>query len=124
MGYIRHYAIVVTGSYGDDIDKAHAEAHEIFDAPSEPFDDLVQVVTEITPSAVNTTRTFFVAPDGSKEYWPTSDEFDLRRQKFIEYLENTRYSDGSSSLSWVEVRYGDEEGVSGIVNDSNGDGNE
>lgn len=35
------------------------------------------------PAAVNGGLTYFMAPDGSKEGWPESDEFDHLRQRFI-----------------------------------------
>lgn len=117
MGYIRHNAIVVTATYEDHIERAHAEAVRIFHAPESAMCTYA-VVTEVTPEAMNTTRSFLVGPDGSKEGWALSDEFDARRDTFIEWLRAQAYADGSSPLAWVEVQYGDDELETLVVRDS------
>jgi hypothetical protein len=109
MGYMRAHAIVVTSHYGDSIDHAHEKAHEIFDAPTEPLNESYQLVTPILPAAMNGARTFLVAPDGSKEGWTLSDEFDSRRAAFIEWLREQAHEDGSTPLQWVEVQYADDD---------------
>lgn len=100
MGYMRHHAVCVTDhGHGDFIETAYAKASELFSH-----------VTLIVVSPVNHIRSFFVAPDGSKEEWPESDEGNRQRDDFIMFLNSLRYGDGSSPLSWCLVQYGDEHG--------------
>ena len=98
MGYIRDHAIVVVGTYDDWIDRAHAQATGMF-----PW------VSPISPKAINSSRAFFVPPDGSKEGWPESDAADLVRDSFILWLRAQCYEDGSSPLKWIEVIVSDDE---------------
>jgi hypothetical protein len=109
MGYIRHHAIIVTSWKDDQLTEAHLKARAIF----EP-----QQVTSIVASVVNKYESFMVGTDGSKEGWSDSDEGDKRREQFTRWLDSQLYEDGSSSLSWVEVQYGDDNGVTRIVRDS------
>lgn len=99
MGTIQNDAIIVTG-YGEDIKKAHEKAMEIFNIP---FDDYVSkdLVTPLIRHITNQDETFMVAPDGSKEGWDLSNEFDRRRQEFIQYLKKM------PALDWVAVSYGE-----------------
>lgn len=97
MGYMVHHAIVVTSSITELIEEAQREAFRIFGT----------LVTPIVESNVNGYRSFLVAPDGSKEGWDESDLGDRRRSRFVAWLRSKYYSDGSSSLKWVEVQYGD-----------------
>lgn len=109
MGYLRPTAIIVTGNYGDNAERAHAKAVEIFHQP-EGFHGPLEVVTPLTPPLMNSSRSFLVAWDGSKEGWSTSDVYDARRAEFIEYLRGEAYDDGSSPLDWIEVQYGGDDG--------------
>lgn len=95
MGYIRHDAIVVTSWQRDALDAAAAKAQELG-------------LEVIGPSskAINGVSTFLVCPDGSKEGWAASDEFDAKRAAFLEYLNGERYEDNSSCLAWVAISYG------------------
>ena len=109
MGYISHHAIVVTDDgYGDFIDKAHAYAVELFGP----------LVSGIITSKVNGNRSFFVAPDGSKEGWDDSDIGDIDRGRLITYLRTFEYEDYSTPLAWVEVQYGDDDLETVIIADS------
>lgn len=96
MGHIRNHAIIVTATYGDYIQQAHAKAREIFG----------DNVTEISPEATNGSRSFLVPPDGSKEGWSESEQGDNRRKLFKEWLRSQAYDDHSTPLHWVELRYG------------------
>jgi hypothetical protein len=107
MGYMRHHAIVVTSYDEKLIELAHAAADELF-----PY------VSPISPPSVNRYRSFFVPPDGSKEGWEASDHGDEARAFFISALNSLRWDDGSTSIDWVEVQYGDDEGESIVVNHS------
>ena len=108
MGYMVHHAIIVTGSdYKDAVTKAHAIAEGVFG----------ESVTPIVAS-INGYRSFMVAPDGSKEGWDESAAGDLRRREFVDYLKKQRHGDLSSPLDWVVVQYGDDNGDTRIVDDS------
>ena len=107
MGYMRHHAIVVT-SYDDKIEAAHAIAHQMFD----------DMVSPVVNSHTNGYRSFFIAPDGSKEGRGESNDGDARREAFKAWLDQQRYDDHSTWLRWVEVQYGDDEHETKIVSDS------
>ena len=57
---------------------------------------------------MNSYRSFCVFPDGSNEGWSPSDDGDARRAAFVTWMRAQAYDDGSNSLSFVEVAYGDE----------------
>ena len=62
MGYICHHAIVVTSSFEATLSDAWIKARQLF-----------ANVSPIVSSPLNGYRSFFVAPDGSKEGWDESD---------------------------------------------------
>ena len=95
MGYVKHHAIVVTSWNDKLIEAAHAKAVEFCVS-----------VTNLTAPATNGQRSFLVAPDGSKEGWLESDHGDATRDLFVRWLDDQRYDDGSTSLSWAEVVLG------------------
>lgn len=104
MGYIKHNAIIVTGWKKEKVEEAHLKAREIFDEELSK-DDVLNVlgsslVSEIIPSLVNGDCTFFIAPDGSKKGWSTSNCANDARDRFIEYLNTIEY------LDYVEIKYG------------------
>lgn len=101
MGYMVHHGIVVTSWCDESIEKAHEKAKEIFDE---------RLVSSVCGSMVNGYASFFIAPDGSKAGWPESHEGDAKRDTFIGWMKSQAYEDGSSSLDWAEVQYGDESG--------------
>lgn len=109
MGYMRHNAIVVTGMYDHEkyLELARARASE-----------LGMAVSPIVAGWANDARSFFVAPDGSKEGWPESNHGDAARDDLVRYLESLRYEDGSSPLAWVEAQFGDDLLETLIVRDS------
>lgn len=111
MGYIRHHAIIVTATYGDWIERAHSVAHALLTKhrPQDwPLFDHQPLITEVVGPAQNDTRSFAILPDGSKEGWAESDAGDAFRERFVAWLREQAYEDGSSPLKWVEVQYGDE----------------
>lgn len=99
MGYMRHHCIVVTGYSNETLTEAHKKASEIFPA-----------VTPIIESRVNGYASFFIPPDGSKEWWIESNNGDIRRETFIKYLQK------QNCLDWVELQYADDEGDDKIIN--------
>ncbi len=104
MGYIRNHTIVVEG-WGDYIEKAHAGAVEIFGADR---------VSPIMGPYMNMSQSFFIPPDGSKEYWTDSDIGDARRAAFKAWLKSDMY-DEDYCVKWVELSFGDEAGPSEIL---------
>lgn len=104
MGYKRHHAIIVTSWDAKELKDAYNTACGIF-----------PIVSNITKMGINNYQSFFVPPDGSKEGWDESNEGDRRRKRFIEYLDQQRYEDGSICLDWVEIQYGDDDGITKIT---------
>ena len=106
MGYIRHNAVIVTAAGYDDalqaLERAHQKAQELFGP----------LVTPVVESVINGYRSFFVAPDGSKEDWPESDAYDAKRKEFCGFIDSLAYEDGSSGVQFVDVGYDEEDVVS------------
>jgi len=104
MGYIKQHTIVVT-AYDNGIIKAHEEATRIFGEMCSP----------IIPSKMNGYKSFFIAPDGSKEGWADSNEGDLKRDEFVNWINSCAYEDGSNSVDFVELFYGEDNGRCSVV---------
>jgi hypothetical protein len=98
MGYMRHDAIVVT-----------SWKREALDAAAQKARDLGLEVVGPSAEVTNGIATFLVCPDGSKEGWDESDEFDAKRSQFLAHLNSERYVDNSSCLSWVALGYGSDD---------------
>jgi hypothetical protein len=119
MGYMRHHAIVVTSWNNDEFDKVWAEVSALADERT-----FGHLVSPVVGPAVNGYRSFLVAPDGSKEGWDTSDEGDAFRDAVCALLDERRYNDGSTSIEYVEVQFGDDDRVTRLIRDNdhpNGD---
>jgi hypothetical protein len=101
LGDFCHHSIIVCGQE-QSIYNAHAKAKYI-------FDDLVSNVIESS----NGYYSFFIAPDGSKEGWPRSNDLNLARNEFIEYLKK----DGL--IDWVEVQFANELGEDKMLRSCN-----
>lgn len=115
MGYMRHHTIVVTGfkftddsGAGDHFSAAYNKANGLFP----------ELVTEIIDSPWNHYQSFCVVPDGSKEGWDESNDYDRKRAEFLDLLRTCRFDDGSCSVDWVEVQFGDDEDETKITADS------
>ncbi len=100
MGYIRHHAIAVTMWDDKMAKKLHKKAKELFG----------HLVTKIIDSGMNSTVSFFIAPDGSKEGWGDSDKGDKNRAEFIAYCKTFEYKP-----RFCEFFYGDDEGQAQII---------
>jgi len=100
MGYTCHHAIIVSCNKIENLNIAHSKAIEILHSP-DPDGCSIDLVSNICGEGVNGICSFFIAPDGSNEWWPTSDFYNEKRQQFIEWLkENNNYD-------WVLIQYGD-----------------
>ena len=104
MGYIKHQAIAVTIGIEQPIKEAHTKAKSIFK----------ERVSEIINSETNGYKSFFIAPDGSKEGWETSQEGDRQRDTFVKWINSKAYEDGSNSISFCEFSYGQDNGCFSI----------
>lgn len=100
MGYDRNHAIVVSG-FGEYIKRAHEVAGGIF-----------EWVSPLSPVGLNSIQSFFVPPDGSKEFWKDSDDGDARRAKLVDYL------CAQEMVDFVEVQYADERHEAKVANAS------
>lgn len=115
MGRIKHHTIVVTGlGYpSDDVDQAHAKAHEIFGKYFKENVEDCGLVSDIITGVANCYCSFFVCPDGSKEGWQPSEDADLARKEFVEWLKEY------GSCDFVEVSFGGDNNISEIINSGN-----
>lgn len=95
MGTVHHHAIVLTSSLVG-FENAHTQAIAIFGPDA---------VSSITPKTINGYRSFFVAPDGSKEFWAESDAGDAHRAQFFDWLRDNEGLCGWPD--WAEVGYGE-----------------
>lgn len=103
MGYFRHHTIIVTSLNKKHVETAHGKAVEVFNT----------LVSQLIKGVANAQYTFFVAPDGSKEFWDISDQYDEKRKSFIKYMEESQLH-----LDYVELSFGDKYGKSNILSDS------
>jgi len=98
MGHITHHAIIVTTFDKPKAEAARRKARTIFPE-----------VSSIVKCTVNSYFSFLIPPDGSKSGWNESDLGDQRRAKFIAWLDEQAYEDGSTAYEWIEVQYGSDD---------------
>lgn len=111
MGYMRHHAIVVTGTvpHEDKDALAMKKLRDEIAVLAQDGTDVQHCVSEVTPIVVNGYCSFFIAPDGSKEGWSTSDAGDAFRDLVIALLE--KRNGNGLWVHWAEVQFGDDENV-------------
>ncbi len=101
---MKHHSIIVT-TFDKKLSRSvHRKAKSIFG----------NLTTPLKEGVVNSYLSFAILPDGSKEGWPESDEYDEKRRHFWKFVAEQKYEDGSNSIKAVEV-YFDDEGRVGIV---------
>lgn len=96
MGWIRHHGIVVTGTADSEfsrdrpynIKRARKKAKE-----------LGLRVSKAVNATSNGYATILIAPDGSKEGWDTSNEFDRVRDEFVAWLRD------NGQFDWFEYAH-------------------
>ena len=99
MGVVVHEAMIVTCWNQSDIGRARDKAVEIF---TERF------VSQALPTAINTYSSFLIQSSGSKQGWEDSASHRQRIRTMQGWLEAEAYDDGSNSLEWVVVQYGND----------------
>ena len=98
MGTIHHTAVVVTGPEDKRLTKAHKKAIKLFGKDS---------VTKLCGQGVNGYLSFMVAPTGSKMGWETQNTYLKNVDIFVKFLETFKYEDGSTSVKFVKLSYGE-----------------
>lgn len=111
MGYVKHYAMVVTTYDLKKSTEAWNKATEIFG-----FD----MITPIQQSQTNMYYTFFISPSGSKMGWETAEEHERDRDEFITWMEKRMKetedsSDDFSSWDYAEFQYGGDDDLTEIL---------
>ena len=91
MGAIWHNSIVVTSSDVDELIVVWKKAVELFG----------QLVSPVISSNHNSFTSFFIAPDGSKNGWPESDDMNRRRAALCKFMSSCTF------VRYVDVGYGD-----------------
>ena len=100
MGTIKHNAIIVTGWDKTNMNTIRKKAKEIFKKHFENVQKGNKLVSNLVPSLMNEDFSFFIAPDGSKEGWQTSNNGDSAREEFIDYLS------GQKRCNYIEIYFG------------------
>ena len=103
MGTIKHDAIIITSYDYDRIITAINNAKSIFTSKLEeetPKVSPTSIISEPIMSLKNQDYSFFIAPDGSKEGWTTSELANEAREEFINWLDN------NSGYDYVAVNFG------------------
>lgn len=105
MGAMQHESIQVI-SYKDvsimgnkPLAKARKKALELFPKES---------VSQIIGKGVNGIYSFFISPCGSKQGWPEAEVHNKALDKFQAYLDTFKYADGSTSMKYVRVSFGEQ----------------
>lgn len=100
MGYIKHHGIAVTSCIDELIKEAHAKAKSVFK----------ELTSEILNSETNGYKSFFIAPDGSKEGWQTSNNSNDARNAFLDW-----FKDSDNYCDYIEVVFGGDDEHQAIV---------
>lgn len=109
MGTIHHTALVVTGSdydFGDKfpekeknlLTKSHQKAIKLFGK---------EQVSDIIGSGMNSYKSFFISPSGSKVGWPEAGKHEEAMEEMVGFLLSIRYDDGSTCVKFAKVGYGE-----------------
>jgi len=115
MGFIKHHSIIVTGD-NEELLKAREKCLEIFKHElSDKTDNPENIVSPIVSGICNGQSSFFIAPDGSKEFWATSNECDTAREVFLKWLKEENNSE------FIEVCFGGDSNQNYISKCSNND---
>lgn len=100
MGRIKHNAIVVTSGSSDSILIAWRKALDLFEGK----------ITTIVEGVANGYFSFLIVPDGSKEGWKPSDNWDEKRDNYFDWANET-----GMGFDCIEIRFGGDDYYSEIV---------
>ena len=121
MGHIKHHAIVVTSWQNEHLEEARQKAIEIFEKnfENEPYEKpyAKKLISEITEGLTNGINSFFIAPDGSKEGWETSNNGNNARKEFLDWLQNEE----DNYCDYVEISFGGDEHKTKIIRSKEND---
>jgi len=116
MGYIKNHAIVVTSFDDKLLLKCRLLAKKIFKEEFMKDEYLPKegsnLVSSVVSGIINNTTSFFIAPDGSKEGWETSDCGDRARKRTIDMIKDV----GGGAVSYVELFFAEDNGDAEILN--------
>lgn len=111
MGTISHHSIIVTGDE-EEVKKAISKAKTIFKKhfkKKNTFEDGSHLISDLI-QATNRYVSFFIAPDGSKDGWETSNAGDDARAEFMEYL-----TSDAEYLDYILVEFGGDHNKNRII---------
>lgn len=103
MGTISNDALIVMGY---EVPRVDAKRERVIELAAEcagdgaSAEELASLVSPVIPCLVNGSASFYVAPDGSKERWDTSDVGDAFRARIVEEIED-------DYCSVVQIRWGE-----------------
>lgn len=97
MGDVNHCAIVVTSWDSEKANEAHKRAVDLFGSH----------VTNMVGPVTNGFMYFMIAPSGSKVGWTRYIEHEYDMKIYEKYLMSKAFDDGSTTLAWVELSFGE-----------------
>ena len=115
MKNIRHHTIIITGNDKAKLERLRNEIINLYKEKMEAKKGFT-LVSPIVDSLINNFCTFFIAPDGSKEGYESSEDGDIIRKYVIELLKKQKDADGEDLFRFVEVFYGDDNKECRILN--------
>lgn len=112
MGYIKHNSVIVTNWDEKKIIKARNMAIKIFDKQFKDTEDdnASSIISPIIEGLINSQHSFFIAPDGSKEGWDTSDNSDKASKAFLDWLDK-----GKLGCEYIYIRFGGDDTNNRII---------
>jgi len=113
MGYIKHHTIIVTSDNNKYIQKAHKKFKKIYKLhQTEKMDiDIIDEILGRIHNTYNSTHTFCIFPDGSKEAWHMSNSMDIIRNLYVKWLNKKKHK-----LQYIEIMFGGDDDIINIVN--------
>ena len=113
MSHVTHHAIVVTSWNEEELKEAHQKAQTIGLMVSaivlHGYSDVLPAYGTLNQRRINGGGSFFVAPDGSNDGWPESDQGDVRRWHFLKYLREVE------NIIWVEIAYSPDDATAEVT---------
>ena len=119
MGHFKHHTIIVTSWNDKNILKSREKAIEIFNQhfANDLHDKGKSLISQVVYGVANGYCSFFIAPDGSKEWWETSDCGNRARQEFLDWLNK----DEDNYCDYIEVVFGGDDEYEKIIRSKDSD---